>query len=200
MTINLSVAILAGGQSSRMGQNKALLTLHGKSLIQHVLTTAEALNPAEILIVTNTPDSYAHLDYRMIADIHVGHGAISGIMSALSHSKTDHVLVIACDMPFVKTELLHLLINQAKSDIYQVIVPTVAGYPQGVLAIYHKSSLARINQAIEAGQYKLKEVLESLESVVYVDESLWQAIDPHRLSFTNLNTPADFDSANKQST
>lgn len=193
MTVDISIAVLSGGKSSRMGQNKALLSLNGKTLIEHVLTTADSLTPTETFIITNTPPDYDNLPYRKVGDTHHGHGAISGIISALHHSATDYVLVIACDMPFVKTELLQHLIGHTHSSHYQAIVPMVDKYPQGVLAIYHKQCLPTFIGAIASDQRKLKHIIESLDNVCFVGD--WQQSDPQGLSFININTPADLETA-----
>jgi len=191
----LTIAILAGGKSSRMGENKALLQVGGQPIIEHVIHTANQLLPTELLIITNTPQDYVHLGYRMVADTIKGQGAIGGIVSALHHSLTDAVLVLACDLPFVRLELLKLLIQEYNEGRYQAVIPTVDGYPQGVLAVYHRDCLPYFQSAIQNAQRKLKVIFNQLERVTYLDESHWQSIDPHGRSFINVNTPDDLASA-----
>ncbi len=191
----LTVAILAGGESSRMGQNKAFIQIGNYALIEHVIHTANRLSPSELLIVTNTAQDYEQLGYRIVADTIMGQGAIGGIVSALQHSKTDAVLVIACDMPFVQLDLLKLLIQTFDEGGYQAIIPTIKGYPQGVLAIYHRDCLPYFKSAIQHDQRKLKIIFDQLKRVAYLDETDWQTIDPHAHSFLNINTPDDLDSA-----
>lgn len=191
----LTVAILAGGKSSRMGQNKALLEIDGQSLIEHVIHTVNSLSPSELLIVTNTPQDYDYLEYRLVADTIRGQGAIGGIVSALHHSKTDAILIIACDMPFVQHDFLKLLIQKFAEGDYQAVIPTVEGYPQGVLAIYHRDCLPYFEFAIQHDQRKLQTIFSQLERVAYLDETQWQTVDPQGKSFMNINTPDDLDSA-----
>lgn len=195
MSLALSVAILAGGKSSRMGQNKALLTIGSKSIIQHVIDAVASLSPDALMIVTNTPTDYEHLGHKMVADTLTGYGAISGIVSALHHSNGNPVLVIACDMPFIQPALLNLLIEQFQHGSDQAVMPTIAGYPQGVLALYDPSCLPHFEAAVNAGQRKLKTIFDSLDNVHYIDESIWQAVDPNGHSFINVNTPDELNIA-----
>ena len=191
----LTIAILAGGKSSRMGQNKALLHIGEYPIIEHVINTANLLSPSELLIVTHSPQDYEHLGYRMVADTVKNQGAIGGIISALHHSQTDTILTLACDIPFVHPDLLKMLVDEFQKGDYQAVIPTVEGYPQGVLAIYHRDCLPYFESAIQNDQRKLKTIFNRLEGVKYLDESHWQSIDPQGRSFINVNTPDDLKSA-----
>ena len=168
----LTIAILAGGKSSRMGQNKALLRIGEYPIIEHVIATATLLSPSELVIVTNTPQDYLHLGYRM-----------------------ETVLTLACDLPFVHPDLLKMLVDEFQKGDYQAVIPRVESYPQGVLAIYHQGCLPYFESAIQNDQRKLKMIFNQLERVAYLDESRWQSIDPQGRSFININTPDDLKSA-----
>jgi molybdenum cofactor guanylyltransferase len=185
----LTITILAGGKSSRMGHNKALLRIGEHTIIERVIRASTSVSPSEILVVTNTPQDSEHLGHRMVADTITGQGAIGGIVSALHHSQTDAVLVLACDLPFVRSELLEMLITEFHQEAYQAVMPTVEGYPQGVLAIYHKDCLSYFESAIQNDQRKLKTIFAQLEHVSYMDESHWENVDPNGYSFINVNTP-----------
>ena len=195
--MTLTVAILAGGKSSRMGRNKALLHIGEQALITRVIQASKPLLPSELLIVTNTPADYEHLGYRIATDTIKEQGAIGGIVSALHYSQTDAVLVLACDLPFVRTNLLKLLVHEFDQGHYQAVIPTVAGYPQGILAVYHRKCLPYFESAIQNDQRKLKTIFGRLEHVMYIDESQWQTADPQGLSFNNVNTPDDLKLARK---
>src|SRR5919108_2948434 len=101
--------ILAGGQSRRMGQDKALMALRGRTLIQRVM---DALAPIcdELILVTNTPDPYAHLALRMIPDAFPGAGSLGGLYSGLAAMIAEQAIAVACDMPFLNSELLRYLV------------------------------------------------------------------------------------------
>lgn len=191
----LTIAILAGGKSTRMGQNKALMTIGDQSIIEHVIATSTCLSPSEILIVTNTPQDYAQFGYRLVADTITEQGAIGGIISALHHSLTDRVLILACDSPFVHPTLLKMMIQEFNNGQFQAVIPTVADYPQGVIAIYHRDCQPYFESAIQNDQRKLKSIFNQLNRVLYVDESYWQTIDPQGQSFININTPDDLERA-----
>lgn len=189
MTQAITLAVLAGGKSSRMGVNKALQTIGDQALIEHVLAIHNHILFQDIMIMTNSPNMYKHLNYQTVADTHIGQGAVCGIHSALQHSTTEYVLILACDMPFIQTSLINLLIEHTQSSAYKAIIPTVKRYPQGVIALYHRDCLAHLESAIQQGQRKLKHIFESIIPIHYIDESQWQHHDPDGLSFMNINTP-----------
>src|SRR5690349_521379 len=112
---DLGVIILAGGQSRRMGRNKALLRLtpDRPTLIEEVAATVAPLGP--ILLVTNTPDAYAFLDLPMVPDARPGAGALGGLYSGLLATACPFNLVVACDMPFLQPALLRALADQPRN-------------------------------------------------------------------------------------
>ena len=99
--------ILAGGKSRRMGQNKALIQLGDNSLIEHVIRRMR-LVADELLLITNSPAEYAHLNVPMHGDIIPGTGALGGIYTGLTHASYDTVLCVGCDNPFFSAECTHL--------------------------------------------------------------------------------------------
>ncbi len=189
MTQGITLGVLAGGQSARMGVNKALQTIGDQTLIEHVLAIHNHILFQDIMIMTNSPDEYRYLGYPMFSDTHMGQGAVGGIHSALQHSTTEYVLILACDMPFIQKNLINLLIEHIQTSTYKAIVPTVKGYPQGVIALYHRDCLVYFESTIQQGQRKLKHIFESITPIHYIDEPQWQQYDPDGLSFMNINTP-----------
>src|SRR5213076_662339 len=121
MPDELGVIILAGGQSRRMGANKALLRLDsaGPRIIERVLAAAQPLGPA--LLVTNTPADYAFLGLPMVPDARPGTGALGGLYSGLAAATAPYNLVVACDMPFLQPALLAYLAAQPRD--YDVLIP-----------------------------------------------------------------------------
>jgi FdhD protein len=97
--------ILAGGASSRMGSNKALLPYRGGVFVEAIFRQLRRLFP-EVLLVTNSPEQYQFLPCRKVPDIFPGHGALAGIHAGLHHSSTDAIFVVACDMPYLNTALV----------------------------------------------------------------------------------------------
>ena len=112
--------ILAGGQSRRMGRNKALLDMGGICLIEQSFQVLANLFH-EVVLITNTPDEYAFLNCRCLPDIYPGVGSIAGLHSALHNSATERIFVVPCDMPFLNSSLISLL---CQSDpAYDAVVP-----------------------------------------------------------------------------
>ena len=101
---DLSVAVLAGGKSSRMGQDKAFVAVRGRPLIEDVLAGLAGLG-GEVFIVTNQPEPYRYLGLPLHADVLPDQGALGGVYSALYHSARPRTLCVACDMPL---SLIHI--------------------------------------------------------------------------------------------
>jgi molybdopterin-guanine dinucleotide biosynthesis protein A len=179
--------ILAGGKSKRMGQEKALLPLGNKTLIERV---ADALGCVcdPVIIVTNTPSNYSFLGLEMVADLIVGRGALSGIHAGLFFSPTPRAFVIGCDMPLVNPTLVRLLVEQkAKWD---VVVPRVGEFLEPLHAVYSKRCLPTMEQFLLSGGRRILDLYPKLK-VLEVSEAELRKVDPELLSFFNVNTPED---------
>jgi len=184
-----SLAIIAGGQSRRMGRDKAFVDLAGKPLIEHVIRRSAVLGQADTILITNKPAQYAHLGLPMHRDILPNKGSLGGIYTALVNAKSPNVLMLACDMPFVNSRLLRYMIEQMDDDI-DIVVPTVDGYPQGLHAIYKKSCIEPIARQLAADRLKIIRFYGQMR-VRYLDETDYAAFDPLGRSFANLNTPEE---------
>lgn len=193
MIAPLTVAILAGGKSSRMGTDKSFVRVLGKPLIEDILTHLHGLG-AETLIVTNQPESYAYLGVPTFTDVLPEKGALGGIYTALYHSSQPHTLCVACDMPFVVRPLLdHLISLISEGD---AIVPRLGGEAEPFRAIYSRACLGPIRNALNAGKMRIISFFPDVR-VRFVDESEIDRFDPQRLSFFNVNTPEDLEAARK---
>ena len=188
-----SLAIIAGGKSRRMGRDKAFLDLGGKTLIERVITASADLGQSQTLLITNKPDEYRHLGLEMYTDILPDKGSLGGIYTALTQAAHPAVLVLACDMPFIKTELLRFMIAQL-DEATDIVVPRVEGYPQGMHAIYRKTCLPPIREQLQANRLKIIRFYSKMR-VRYLDEADYAPYDAEGRSFTNLNTPAEFEQA-----
>jgi molybdopterin-guanine dinucleotide biosynthesis protein A len=183
-----SVAILAGGHSRRMGQEKAFLPVGGQPVIQRVLWSIADLSD-DLLIVTNTPDMYRHLGQRMVSDVYPGKGALGGVYTAIIAALHPHCLVVACDMPFLNTDLLsHLMTLSAGFD---VVIPLIQEFPETMHAIYGKACLEPIEMRLSANQLKIIDFFEDVR-VQYVSREEVARYDPTFRSFLNMNTPDDW--------
>lgn len=187
----LTVAILAGGKSSRMGSDKSFVSVLGRPLIEHVLAQVSGLGD-ETLIVTNQPELYARLGVPLFGDVLPGKGALGGLYSALHAASQRHILCIACDMPFVVRPLLeHLIALAPQAD---VVVPRLGGEVEPFRAVYARSCTAPILAALEAGQMRVISFFKDVR-VRYVERDELARFDPQGLSFFNVNTPAELEQA-----
>lgn len=194
MPNSFTLAINCGGKSSRMGTNKAFELIGEQTLIERIIERTKDIGQDETILITNTPDDYAHLNLPMYSDIVPDSGSLGGIYTAIHYSKTSHTIVIACDMPFVSADVLKFMMTQA--DNADVVVPTVEDYPQGLHAIYSKNCLEPIRAKIEARRLKVIGFYEQV-NVTYLDEQAIKQYNPDELAFMNVNTPEELEKARR---
>ncbi|MEW5831134.1 MAG: molybdenum cofactor guanylyltransferase [Chloroflexota bacterium] len=193
-----SLVIQAGGQSSRMGRDKALMPFLGQPLIVRVM---ERLSPLadEILVTTNRPGDYRFLGLPLFPDLRPGRGALGGLYTALSSAKNPLVAVVACDMPFAsKTLFEHAfsLIVQEEADV--VIPDSGGGMLEPLHAVYRRETcLPAIQSALEADLWKLIAWFPQVRVRSLAPEET-AVHDPEGLAFWNLNTPEEFAEAERR--
>ena len=191
----MSLAIIAGGKSQRMGRDKAFVQLGGKTLIERVIDSSADLGQAETILITNRPADYAHLNLPMFRDALPGKGSLGGIYTALLEARSEFVLVLACDMPFISADLLRFLTEQINDDI-DIIAPRVEGYPQGLHAIYRKTCIGPIREQLAADRLKIIRFYDRMR-VRYLDELEYAPYDADGRCFANLNTPEELAEAGR---
>ncbi len=192
-TAELGSIILAGGQSRRMGRNKALLRLEagGPTLIERAVGAVSGFGP--VLLVTNTPDEYAFLGLPMALDAVGGQGPLAGLLAGLTASSAAHNFVLACDMPQLQPALLRYM--AARPRDYDVLVPRWTA-PDGaeqvetLHAIYSKACIPAVAACLERGKRRMVGFYGDVR-VLYLDEPELRAVDPDLAGFRNLNTPED---------
>jgi molybdopterin-guanine dinucleotide biosynthesis protein A len=194
----VSVAILAGGMSRRMGRNKAMLKISSRTLIQIVADRVSAA-AGETFVVASNGQPYEELGFRVVPDVLPNTGALGGVYSALRSARFDHCLVVACDMPLIDPGLLQYMIDLPRG--YDVAIPVLPAdrSDQGgsetfetLHAIYAKSALPVIERHLGAGRLKIADILESLR-VSRIEQNVIRRYDPEFLSFFNVNSRADFE-------
>jgi len=196
MLPNLTVAILAGGKSSRMGTDKSFVRVLGRPLVEDVLAHVAGIG-AEIIIVTNRPEDYRYLGLPLFTDVLPDKGALGGIYTALYSSSQPHTLCVACDMPFVVRPLLDYLISLIPEG--DAIVPRLNGEAEPFRAIYSQVCLGPIRAALDAGKMRVISFFPDVR-VRFVDEPEIDRFDPQHLSFFNVNTPEDLERARRLAT
>lgn len=191
--------ILAGGQSRRMGQNKALMLLGDDPLIAHVVRQMELVTD-ELLLITNEPDLYADLKLPMYADILPDMGALGGLHTGLTYATNSTVLCVGCDMPLLQPNLLSHLTTLLGN--YNAVVPCVEAVDRSAIvfqtlsAVYSKRCLPVIDRMLAAGELRVHALYDRIDARI-VQPYEWQVLDPQGLSFFNINTPKDFEKANR---
>lgn len=187
-----SAAILAGGKSSRMGANKALLEVGGLGMIDR---TVELLRPLidDLFLVADDPGPYSRLGVPVVPDVHPGRGVVGGIHAALRHAAHPLTLCVACDMPHIGRDLIELLLTSARPGD-DAIVPRIDGRPEPLLAVYGRTACAGFEQAITTGRLRVVQALDGLR-VRFIDERELRVADPGLRSFVNVNTPGELAAA-----
>jgi molybdopterin-guanine dinucleotide biosynthesis protein A len=174
-----------------MGEDKALKTFLGRSLIQRVI---ERISPVadELIVTTNRPDDYRFLGLRLFADLKPGRGALGGLYTAIASATHPFVAVVACDMPFASAtffEAATKLMVEEGADV--VIAKSEEGY-EPLHAVYRRETcLPAIEAAIDADQWKVIAWFPQVKVRVLTPEEV-RRYDPSGLAFWNVNTPEEF--------
>lgn len=188
MTEPISIALLAGGKSSRMGMDKALLTFRGQALFGFILDQVQGLSD-DVYVISNREDVDAYAPYRVFPDKILDIGALGGIYSALNYSQNELCLILACDMPFVNRALIELLRTEAAG--YDAVVPELGErLLEPFRALYRRSCLPAIKAAIDAGERRAVSFLPQVKAK-RIPRAVLAQIDPGLESFANINTPED---------
>jgi molybdopterin-guanine dinucleotide biosynthesis protein A len=192
-----TAAIIAGGNSTRMGQDKAFIPLAGQPLIARVLASLALLAPAETILIANRREAFSTLQLPIYPDALPGNGSLGGIYTALHHSSHDLVLVVACDLPFLNADVLRHLLKQTESDEgFDAVVPRSGTRAHGLHAVYRRTCLEPMRVQLEAGKLGVAALLDRVHTC-YVDDTEIAALDPQGLSFFNVNTPEDLAEAER---
>ncbi len=187
----ISCIVLAGGEGKRLGTEKAFLRIGGRVLIEGIVEKMRRIGD-EVIIVTNSPQRYDHLEARLVGDVYPGKGALGGIYSGLRTARHDYGLVVACDMPFLDLRLLRYMILLSPGQ--DVVIPRIGGLTEPLHAIYSKQCLQPIERLLSAGRLKIIDFFPEVR-VRYVEEQEIKLFDPQGLSFFNINTPGDLEKA-----
>ncbi|MBK7175512.1 MAG: molybdenum cofactor guanylyltransferase [Bacteroidales bacterium] len=184
--------ILAGGKSSRMGQEKGLVELGGKRLIDIAIENLSKV--CETILISSNGNSFNDTGFQVIKDVEPGIGPMGGLYSALLHSKTALNLVLSVDLPFVNEGLLKHLIESSKG--YQAAVPwSGQEHYEPLCACYDLSILPLMEASVKSGNYKLPDLFRLINLNPL-------PIEPHlpfyhEALFMNINTKDDLNAAQK---
>lgn len=188
--MSVSAAIMAGGKSRRMGQDKAWIELDGEPLIRRVANVLAQVAD-EVIVVANDP-RYQTLGLRVVPDRYPEGGALGGIATGVSAATFDRVLVAACDMPFLLAEVWRVLLDHRYEA--DVVIPKIGGELETLHALYTKACVAPMERALAAGKMRVISFFDEVR-VQPIEERELRIADPTLRSFTNVNTPEELASA-----
>ncbi len=200
MYSDVTCVILAGGKSSRMGRDKALMNLGGKKVIERIIDIVKPVF-REIILITNKPGNYKFLGLPVFQDVYRYKGPLAGIHSGLLHSKTEKIFVLSCDVPLISAEMIKYITDF--KTLRPITISYAAGYHQPLVGVYSK-------KIFEALDYHLKnfELLLSRGEIVkkknygmhdFLDSQQPEIINAEKLDFYsdelffNMNNPEDYE-------
>jgi len=190
---DISVAVLTGGRSQRLGTDKVLLRLHGDWLLERILNSLAVLSN-DVFIVGNDRPEFEALEVRVVADDPAGQGPLGGIYSGLKAMRHPRGLFVACDMPLLNLPLLRYMI--LLSADFDAVVPAVGDLFEPLHAIYSQACIRPIEELLQRGEMRVSGFLAHVR-VRRVTEDELSLFDPQHLSFFNINTAADLDLAQR---
>jgi molybdopterin-guanine dinucleotide biosynthesis protein A len=191
--------VLAGGGSTRFGQDKALAEIDGTPMLMRM---CELLAGATSKVhVVAAPSKYASLGIETVADRWPGEGPLGGIITALQHTQADDPqcqwnLLVSCDMPFLTPEWIAFLAQRAASSEAQVVLPRSHHGLEPLCACYKTNGAAALQAVFETGERKVTRALQQVKTEV-LDEAEWKRFDSDGRLFWNMNTPVDYDEAKR---
>ena len=193
----LAAYVLAGGESSRFGRDKARVELGGKPLLLRMEALAAHMSDATEIIAPE--DRYQDLHVKCIPDRWPGAGPLGGITTALLHTAEKMPscpwnLILGCDLPFLTSEWIVYLTQRASQSRTQAVVPRTANGFEPLCACYRTEARSVLTAAIERGVRKVMDAVEELEPEV-LDEADWKRFDNSGRLFWNMNTPAEYEAA-----
>ncbi len=183
--------ILAGGHSSRLGQDKCSLVLAGEKLLDRVIGCLSQLGSEIILVLAQgqtNPCLSPSQNVKVATDLYSGKGPLVGIYSGLKVSSDNYSLAVACDMPCLNIDLLGYMIELAPG--FDIVIPRIGDLLEPLHAVYSRSCLGVMESMMEEGNLKVSNLLERVK-VRYVGEGEIDLFDPKHLSLFNINTAAD---------
>jgi len=186
--------VLAGGQSTRMGADKAFVQLEGRTLLAHALALAKSVT-SDVRIV-GSPEKFAAFG-EVVEDEFPQHGPLAGIHAALRRSSSELNLMLAVDMPFVEVPFLEYLFQEAaRLESVMVTIPRAAGAWQTLCAVYRKPFANLAEQALRQGKNKIDPLFRDIEMRIVDEHELTQQNFSPEM-FRNLNTLEELKQASK---
>ncbi len=185
--------ILAGGLNTRMGgRNKAFLRLGNRSFLERIVDTLSCCTDTQILS-TREPEVYKKWDLEIVSDRFEFRSPLAGIHAGLVHMRAEYAFCTGCDAPLLKREVVQLLVDAIEPGV-DVVVPFSGTYYQPLCAIYSKRCVPIIEEQLIKGDLKTDRLFDRVVLHTIPYETL-QTVDPDLMSFFNVNTLQDLDTA-----
>jgi len=169
------------------GRPKALMELGGRRIIERVIAVMDDVID-DLLIVTNTPDLYAFLGLPMVPDVYPDGGSLGGIYTGLKAASGDAIFTVACDMPFLRREVVRLVVERA--SLADVVIPLVGHQYETLHAAYQKTCLPAMEERLLKGQLKIVGFFDQVRVVAIEEAEVAPYGDP-AVIFMNVNTPEE---------
>lgn len=179
--------ILVGGKSRRMGQDKAFLEIDGLPLIERQIQALQGCFE-NLLLVGDQPERFTQFNIPVVPDLSPG-SSLGGLFTGLHQAPTDLVFVSSCDIPFPSQGLIRLICSQGGA--WDAVVPVTARGPEPLFALYRRSCLPAMRQALEKGDYRITALLQQLQ-VTEIGPDQLALLDSADRCLLNLNTPEDY--------
>ena len=179
--------ILAGGKSTRMGKNKALIEIEGIPIIERIYALFKKLFQ-QVWIITDQEELFEGLGAKLHDDLIPNLGALGGLYSGLVLSSFPYSFCVACDMPFLRESLIDYLLRQI--DGFEAVVPKTRDGWQPLHAVYSKACLEAIKEIVAEKKTKIIDIYPRIKMRT-VGEEEFRSLDPLNQSFINVNTPED---------
>lgn len=187
MEENITGIILAGGKSSRMGTNKALLEIDGKKIIERIADVMKSVF-RNVILISNSHDEYEFLGLEIFKDIYINNGPLAGIHSGLVNSTTERNFITSCDVPFINEDIIKWIIS--RSTAKSVLLPVIGKNTRSLFGIYSKSVIRDIEIMFKTNKdEKFNSIYELLK---VVDADKIEITDYDNKAFANINTPEDY--------
>ena len=190
-----TIVLQAGGQSTRMGTDKATVPFLNTTLLGYILAQVEELSD-DILLVSNDHAAHSRFNLPMVADVIPNWGALGGVYTAVHSAARPWCLLLACDMPFVSLGLIDMMAGLRPG--VDAVIPRISedGFAEPFRAFYNKRCLAPIEAAVEAGRRRVDSFFDQV-NIRFVEREEVQGVDPALRSFFNVNTPEDLRAAER---
>jgi molybdenum cofactor guanylyltransferase len=191
--------VQAGGGSTRLGSDKALIELGGKTMLERTTELLAAV--CGTVKIVAAAGKYATAPAPVLEDNWPGEGPLGGILTALLEAQrhlpqNDWNLIVSCDMPFLSREWLAFLCERASRSAVQVVVPGSASGLEPLCACWHTDATGSLQIIFDSGVRKVTEAMKRLPMEI-LDESLWKRFDNQGRLFWNMNTAAEFAEARR---